>query len=224
MIKIRFRLSIFVLIKISIMPKNSQPENTEEYFRKFRKHLQKTIMVNNEDFEHLAAFFTVKHVRKKEYLIQPLQVCRYESYVVEGLFQTSIVDDSGRMHTLYFPHEDWWVSDFKSFKTEKGSNMEIQALEDAVLLQISKPALEKLFLTLPSFERFFRILNENAGISLQDRIVQNLSHNAEKKYHEFHRKYPSLHNRLSQKIIASFLGVTPEYFSQMLKRQKSENS
>src|SRR6218665_4228467 len=99
------------------MHKNKQPDHTEEYFRKFRKHLQKTIPFSDEDFEHLAASFTVKHVRKKEYLIQPLQVCWHESYVVEGLFQTSIVDDSGRMHTLYFPHEDWWVGDFKSFKT-----------------------------------------------------------------------------------------------------------
>lgn len=137
---------------------------------------------------------------------------------MKGLFQTAIIDDSGRQHTLYFPHEDWWVGDFKSFKTEQESYMEILALEDAVLLQISKASLEKLYTSLPIFERFFRILNENAGIALQDRIVQNFSKNAEKKYLEFHSKYPALHNRLSHKRIASFLGVTPEYFSQMLKK------
>lgn len=97
--------------------------------------------------------------------------------------------------------------------------MQIIALEDAELLQITKRSLEKLYQTFPTFERFFRLLNENAAIALQDRIVQNLSENADSKYQEFRKKYPALRNRLSNKKIASFLGVTPEYFSHILKNQ-----
>ncbi|MFC4874433.1 Crp/Fnr family transcriptional regulator [Negadavirga shengliensis] len=187
--------------------------------KRFRQHLQKSITLNDADFEEIIKRFTLREISKKEYLIRPLQVCRYESYIAKGLFQTAITDDSGRLHTLYFPHEDWWVGDFKSFKKEEGSSMEIQALEDSVLLQISKPDLENLYRDLPVFERFFRILNENAGIALQDRIVQNFSVNAEKKYLEFQKKYPEIQHRLSAKRIASFLGVTPEYFSQLLNKK-----
>lgn len=191
----------------------------EKTYKPFQLHLQKTIPLNDGDFEKILGYFTVKSIPKKEYLLRPLQVCKHESYILRGLFQTAVTDDSGRQHTLYFPHEDWWVGDFKSFRTGHGSCMEIQALEDAVLLQISKPALEDLYRELPVFERFFRILNENAGIALQDRIVQNYSVNAEKKYLEFKRKYPLIQHRLSNKRIASFLGVTPEYFSQLLSKK-----
>jgi len=186
----------------------------------FKHHLNKVIPVNEEEFEHVISYFSVKSIKKKEYLILPSQVCKYESYILSGLFQTAVLDELGRLHTLYFPHEDWWVSDFKSFKTGQESSMEIVTLEDAVLLQISKPKLEALYETFPKFERFFRLLNENAGIALQDRVTQNFVHNAEKRYQEFRTKYPSLQNRLSQKIIASYLGVTPEYFSQMSKKKE----
>lgn len=198
--------------------------NTNENLSVFQSHLQRTIPVNDEEFEHILSYFSLKYLTKKGYLVRPFQVCKYESYILKGLFQTAILDDSGRLHTLYFPHEDWWVSDFKSFKKEEESRMEILALEDAVLLQISKSNLEALYLSFPKFERFFRILNENAGIALQDRIIQNFSKDAEHKYAEFRAKYPELQQRISQKRIAAYLGVTPEYFSQMSKKKESTKS
>ncbi|WP_428657768.1 Crp/Fnr family transcriptional regulator [Runella sp.] len=198
--------------------------NSNENVSVFQSHLQRIIPVNDEEFDYILSYFSVKHLKKKDYLVRPFQVCKYESYILKGLFQTAILDDSGRLHTLYFPHEDWWVSDFKSFKKEEESRMEIIALEDAVLLQISKPNLEALYLSFPKFERFFRILNENAGIALQDRIIQNFSKDAENKYAEFRAKYPELQQRISQKRIAAYLGITPEYFSQMSKKKESAKS
>jgi CRP-like cAMP-binding protein len=188
------------------------------FYSKFREHLGKSVVISQADFGQAMRYFSSKRLKRREYLIRPLQVCRHESYIVSGLFQSAITDEAGKLHTLYFPHEDWWVGDFKSFKTGEGSCMEIRALEDSVLLQISWESLQELYEALPVFERFFRILNENAGIALQDRIVQSLSQNAEKKYEEFIKRYPALPSRLSQKQIASFLGVTPEYLSWMFNK------
>ncbi len=191
----------------------------EVYYDRLKVHLQKTIPLSDTLFEQVKPFFTLRYLKKKEYLIKQAQVSRYESYIAEGLFQAAIIDDAGKEHALYFPHEDWWAGDFKSFKTGEASCMEIQALEDTVLLQISKARLEELYHTFPVFERFFRILNENAGIALQDRLVQHFTRNAEAQYKAFLEKYTGLHNRLPQKKIASFLGLTPEYFSQMSRKK-----
>lgn len=184
----------------------------------FKRHLQKTIPVADDELEHVLTYFSFKHISRKSWLLRPLQLSRAESYIVKGLFQTSVIDDSGRKHILYFPHEDWWVGDFKSYETGKASQMEIEALEDSILLQITRDNLEKLFKDHPLFERFFRILNGNMAIALQDRLLQQLSTNAEEKYRLFNQKFPQLQNRLSNKRIAGFLGITPEYFSQMLKK------
>ncbi len=194
--------------------------NTLDYLDQFKIHLRKTIPISDDEVKHVFNYFTIKHVPRKSWLLKPQQVSRVESYIVKGLFQTSVVDDSGRTTILYFPHEDWWVGDLKSFETGTASQMEIYALEDAVLLQISMDNLNMLFKEHPVFERFFRILNGNMAIALQERLLQHLSTNAENKYREFNQKFPRLHNRLSNKRIAGFLGITPEYFSQMLKNMQ----
>lgn len=189
-----------------------------DYLGQFKRHIQKTIPLTDVELEHVLTYFSVKNIGRKSLLLSPSQLSRVESYVVKGLFQTSVVDDSGKRAILYFPHEDWWVGDFKSFEREKESQMEIQALEDSVLLQITRDNLENLFKNHPLFERFFRVLNGNMAIALQDRLLQHISANAEKQYSDFKQKFPRLQNRLSNKRIAGFLGITPEYFSQMLKK------
>lgn len=190
----------------------------EHYFSHLKIHLQKVVSLSDEDLDHIKPQFSVKYIPKKEYLIRPLQRSVHESYIVSGLFQTAIIDDSGKEFVLYFPHDDWWAGDFKSFSMGQGSTLEIQALEDAVLLQITRENLEKLYHKVPAFERFFRIMNGRAAIALQDRLVQHFSTNADKKILEFYEKYPRLRGRLSNKRVAAYLGVTPEYFSKTLKK------
>jgi CRP-like cAMP-binding protein len=191
----------------------------DRYFSRLKDHIRKSIKIDDATFDQVKAFFSLRTVDRNQYLLRPMDVSKYESYVVKGLFQTSITDDSGRQHTLYFPHEDWWVGDFKSFKTGRESALEILALEDSVLLQISRESLGVLFEELPVFERFFRILNENAIIALQDRLVQHYSVDAKKKYLDFQVRYPSIQHRLLNKTVASYLGVTPEYFSALTNKK-----
>jgi hypothetical protein len=72
-----------------------------------------------------------------------------------------------------------------------------------------------LYERAPKFERFFRILFQNAFVFHQNRINANLSETAEGRYSLFAKYYPGLESRIPQKYIASYIGVTPEFFSQM---------
>lgn len=119
-----------------------------------------------------------------------------------------------------FGIEDWWVGDLYSFLTQTPATYFIEALENTTVLQIAKADLEKLYERVPKFERFFRIILQNAFIAQQQRINQTLSLKAEEKYDHFLKKYPQLEQRLSQKHIASYLGITPEFLS-MLRRKKA---
>ncbi|MGE5106453.1 MAG: Crp/Fnr family transcriptional regulator, partial [Sphingobacteriales bacterium] len=74
----------------------------------------------------------------------------------------------------------------------------------------------KLYAAIPKFERFFRILAENSIAAHQQRLVNNLSLSAMERYNNFCQLYPSLIQSLSQKLIASYIGVTPEFLSKML--------
>ena len=95
----------------------------------------------------------------------------------------------------------------------------IDTIEESVIYQLQKNDLEKLYLTVPKFERFFRILMQNAYIREQLRVIQNLSLTAEERFDIFLNKYPDVANKVKQKQIASYLGITPEFLS-MIKRKK----
>ena len=95
----------------------------------------------------------------------------------------------------------------------------IDATEDTTLLQISRANLEQLYQKVPKFERFFRIMFQNAFIAQQERIKQNLSFTAEQRYCQFLDKWPDLEQRLSQKQVASYLGITPEFLSMIRRKQ-----
>jgi CRP-like cAMP-binding protein len=150
--------------------------------------------------------------------VQAGEVCRYENFVVTGCMRAYSVDDKGHDHITMFGMEGWWISDMYSFLTGTPATLHIEALEDSEVLSIEKPELEKLYMEVPKFERFFRILLQNSFIANQQRILASISQTAQEQYLAFIKKYPSLEQRVPQHQIASYLGLTPETISR-IRRQ-----
>lgn len=129
------------------------------------------------------------------------------------------IDDRGNTHTLQFASENYWINDLGSFHGVSPSALNIDALEDTVVLQISREDLISLYINAPKFDRIFRVLLENSFVRLQERLLQNISSTAEERYQSFLEVYPHLVNHLSQVQIASFLGITPEFLSRLRNRR-----
>ena len=127
------------------------------------------------------------------------------------------VDQKGGEHNIQFAAENDWITDLSSFYAEKPSQLYIEAIEPAVILQIKKPDLLYLYIHYHKFDRNFRIIIERKYIELQNRVLQNISSTAEERYKEFLEQYPHLSNRLPNTQIASYLGITPEFLSKIRK-------
>ena len=181
-------------------------------------NISRHIQLEPEEKAYFLSLLQTKFIRRKEFLLRVNEVCKNESFITKGCLRTYTIDDTGLEHTLMFAIEDWWTGDLYSFLTQQPSGFMIEATEDTELLQISKANLEKLYQKIPKFERFFRIMLQNAFIAQQERIKQNLSFTAEQRYCRFIDKWPDLEQRLSQKQIASYLGITPEFLS-MIRRK-----
>ena len=110
-----------------------------------------------------------------------------------------------------------------SFYGVKPSVLNIDALEDTVVLQISHDDLIALYIKAPKFDRIFRVLIEKGFVHLQERLLQNISSTAKDRYQSFLELYPHLTNRLSQTQIAAFLGVTPEFLSRLRSKQTKKS-
>ena len=97
--------------------------------------------------------------------------------------------------------------------------MYIETIEDSCIFQLSKENFDKLFSAVPKFERFFRILMQNAYTREQLRVIESLSLTSEERYDRFLLKYPQIVQQVTQKQIASYLGITPEFLSPIRKKK-----
>lgn len=172
---------------------------------------------NEVELQALEARISQKKVRRRQYLLQEGDVCRYYDFVVEGCLRMYRLDEKGTEHVLQFAVEDGWIGDIGSFHTEQPSRLFIDALEASTVLRISKQDLIYLYVHHPKFDRYFRVLVENAFVKMQGRVLQNISSTAEERYLSFLAHYPNLSNRIPQIQIASFIGVTPEFLSKIRK-------
>jgi CRP-like cAMP-binding protein len=128
-------------------------------------------------------------------------------------------DKQDKETTIMFGVADWWITDMYSFLNQVPAIMYIDALENSEVLELSKENMDNLYVDVPKFERFFRIIVQNAYVREQVRVIQNLSMPAEERYEIFLKKYPQVVQRVTLKQIASYLGITPEFLSTIRARK-----
>lgn len=179
------------------------------------KKISELIAISDEEFNFCKTLFVPKKLRKRQYLLQEGDVCKYNTFVSKGLLRSYTIDDKGTEHILQFAFEGWWIGDIYSFITENPSNFNIEALEDCELLLITKPSMDILFEKVLKFERYFRILIQNNLIATQRRLMGTLSETAEEKYTNLMNNFPGCLQRVPQHMIASYLGITRETLSRI---------
>jgi len=117
--------------------------------------IKERVTISEEEFNFCKTLFIPKKLRKRQFLLQEGDVCKYTSFVEKGMLRTYTVDEKGNEPILQFSSEGWWIADIYSFLTDEPSLYNIEALEDCELLQITKPSWEILLQKIPVFERYF---------------------------------------------------------------------
>ena len=179
------------------------------------QNVSKHIRLTEEEKAIFLGMLKQQPVKRKQILLREGEVCRVSAFVVSGCLRGYTVDADGGEHVLNFAPPNWWIADMYSLLSQKPGTLNIEALEDSEVLNLSKADQEKLYVAVPRFERFFRIITENSLVSYQQRLMDSLSLTAEERYTHFCKRYPTLVNTLPAKQIASYIGVTPEFFSKM---------
>lgn len=180
-------------------------------------HMSAVFALNAAEIEELFRLFKERRVKRRGFILQEGEVCKHFTFVISGCFKLYGVDHLGKEHNLEFAMEDEWVTDLSSFYSEQPGNVYIEAIEPAVILQISRADLIYLYANYMKFNSTFRIIIEKKYIQLQNRVLQNISFTAEERYVNFTKQYPNLANRLANTQIASYLGITPEFLSKIRK-------
>lgn len=187
-------------------------------------HFNNLIPLSDEETELVSSYFKPRLYRKRQYVLQEGDVCNHFNFVIRGCLRMYKIDEKGNTHIIQFASENLWLANIGSFHARKPSELNIDALEDTMVLQIRYDNLIALYIQATKFDRIFRVLIENSFVTLQNRLLQNISSTAEDRYNSFIEVYPHLSNRLPQTQIASFLGITPEFLSRLKNRRLKQKS
>ncbi len=196
--------------------------NTE--IQQLLEHIQRDEPLSPEDREQLATIVVVRQIEKKQFLIQPGEPSNYMNFIASGVMRTYYMDENAQEHTLQIGIEGWWINDLYGFLTGKPSRMYVQALEDTTVVRIPKKELEELYYTVPALGHFFRRKIQNAYVALQERTIDGMSQQAIDRYRSFLKHYRDIEQRIPQYIVASYLGMTPEFLSHLRKKHAGELS
>lgn len=180
-----------------------------------RKHIEEISSISDEEFEYIKSFFTVKKVRKHQYLIHQGDEVKNEFLVKSGIFKVFYLDSQGKEYIVQFAQENWWMSDYYAFFKQQSAEMYIECLVEGEVICLTLESREKLAPELHKMEHFFRIKLSNGYIALQQRIKLLLSSNPQQRYEEFAKSYPSLLQKVPKKLIAEYLGVSRETLSRL---------
>ncbi|WP_116790601.1 Crp/Fnr family transcriptional regulator [Flavobacterium psychrotrophum] len=187
----------------------------------FKKHLEKFIEISDEEFQEVLPYFTQAHLKKKETIMEKGQICNYHYFVLEGCLRKFFINDKGVEHTTEFAIETWWITDNIAYEHLLQSEFSIQAVERSEILMISHAAQEELLTMHPKMERYFRFVYQRAYAASQMRIKYLYDYTREELYLHFCKKHPYFIQRIPQYLIASFLGFTPEYLSELRRKMLS---
>ena len=178
-------------------------------------NIVKHIALSPQEQQHFLSKTETHYYKAKTILLNDGEICKHSYFVNSGVLRSFNINDNIVEHVMSFACKGWWISDMYSLISQKPGNLFIEVIEDAEVVLLSKENQEQLYDDIPKLERFFRILTENALVANQERIMDNLSLSAEERFEKFSKKYPSLIQQVPQKQIASYIGVTPEFFSKM---------
>jgi CRP-like cAMP-binding protein len=171
-----------------------------------------------DEIDLIQSFFVAKKFRKRQYVLQEGEICKYTSFIIRGAMRQYGVDEKGEEHIINLFIENWWASDRESLLNQTPSKYFIDAWEDTEVLQATKTDLTYLVDNIPVLTECMRKVEANFAIASQNRISAAISLPAEERYYDLEKTYPEFLQRFPQHIIASYLGVNRETLSRIRSR------
>ncbi len=187
-------------------------------FNELRKYFESRFDFNDNDFEFIKSLFISRKIKKGEFLQHAGDIPKYAAFIEKGCLRMYVIDDKSREHIVQFAPETWWLNDSASLMNKIPSKYYIDAIEDSELLLLEPSGHQKLAENFPGYLAAYLKGVQKHVAAKNERIAASLKFSAQERYLTFLKTYPTISLRVPQRMIASYLGISPETLSRVRRR------
>ena len=187
-------------------------------FEKLRNHIHQYIEIEDSELETIINTFSIVKYPTKTYILKKCQICNFIGFVNEGCVEYHSKVNR-KEQVISFPRESWWIGDLNSLLSQTPTNIYIKTLEDTQLLVVDKDKFVYLIETYRNFLIYYLKIIHYMYMNVSEQYALVLSHSGEDRYNKLMENSPDLINRVSDKHLASYLGIQPPSLSR-IKRKK----
>jgi CRP-like cAMP-binding protein len=187
-------------------------------FERLRAYLEARAKLTPADLTFVESLFTPRRLGKGEVLQRAGERPRYQIFVARGCLRSYVIDDKGKVHIVSFAPEDWWLSDSGRFLGGEPGDLFIDAIEDSDVLLIEHASHQRMLDAVPAIAAAYQAALQRLAAARDKRIISSLSASAQDRYLGFVTRYPTLSGRVPLRMLASYLGMSPETLSRIRKK------
>ena len=191
-------------------------------YDQLKTYCKSKVPLTDNELNLIDTYFETKNLKKKEFLLQDGKICNFIGFIAEGTIRHFHIKD-GIEKTCDISFESAWVTDFQSFTHNTYCIMNLQAMEDTTMLIIQKENLYNLYNECHKYETFGRLMAEEVAHRATEIAMSLSSDKPEERFQNLLKKQPDLFQRVPQKYIANFLGISPESLSRIRSRILSKS-
>lgn len=175
-------------------------------------------IIDQEELSKISSLFKLTTIKKGEFLLKKDKLCKHLTFIQSGLLRMFSITD-GKEVTQWISSDGYFALDLASFIYKTPSRWSIQALVDTQIYSINKEDYDTIGQIVLKWNEIEKLFIIKCFIVLEDRIYSHLSMTAEERYEYFFNNNSELFNLVPLKYIASILGMTPETFSRIRRKQ-----
>ncbi|MEQ8808509.1 MAG: Crp/Fnr family transcriptional regulator [Imperialibacter sp.] len=184
---------------------------------KLKEHCKRLVPLTDNELKLIDRYFEPASFNKRDYLLTNGTICNFIAFISEGAIRHFHVKN-GVEKTCDLSFSNSWVTDFQSFTHGTSCIMNLQALENSTVFVVTKKNLIDLYKECSKYETFGRLMAEQVAQRATEIAMSLSSDKPEERYLKLINDHPDVLQRVQQKYVANFLGISPESLSRIRKR------
>jgi CRP-like cAMP-binding protein len=178
-------------------------------------YLKQTLRASDADLGLIMPYFQVKKTKKNEILLHHAETCRHVYFINDGSVRAYFLDDEGHEATRYVAFEGNFITTLNSFISQTPANEFLEVTETGEILAIHYTDFRQLLSTVPIWKDLYIKQLETAYVTNAWRLESFIKMDAKQRYDYLFETNPKVIQRLSNKIVANYLGITQESLSRL---------